>query len=67
MESEQGTARYCVIGAGASGLAVAKNFREQGLAFDVFDRHSDVGGLWGYGRPHSAVYRSTRLISSKPM
>jgi cation diffusion facilitator CzcD-associated flavoprotein CzcO len=56
-----------VIGAGASGLAVAKNFKEQGVDFDVFDRHSDVGGLWGYGRPYSAVYKSTRLISSKPM
>lgn len=56
-----------MIGAGASGLAVAKNFREQGVAFDVFDRHPDVGGLWGYGRPYSAVYQSTRLISSKPM
>ncbi|MGH8557071.1 MAG: flavin-containing monooxygenase [Methylococcales bacterium] len=67
MESENVAARYCVIGAGASGLAVAKNFKEQGVPFDVFDRHPDVGGLWGYGRPHSAVYQSTRLISSKPM
>ncbi|MGR9108696.1 MAG: NAD(P)-binding protein, partial [Gammaproteobacteria bacterium] len=67
MESESVTARYCVIGAGASGLAVAKNFKEQGLDFDVFERHAEVGGLWGYGRPYSAVYQSTRLISSKPM
>lgn len=59
--------RYCVIGAGASGLAMAKNFKEQGVDFEVFDRHSDVGGLWGYGRPYSAVYQSTRLISSRPM
>jgi cation diffusion facilitator CzcD-associated flavoprotein CzcO len=67
VESEKTPSRYCVIGAGASGLAVAKNFNEQGVDFDVFERHSGVGGLWGYGRPHSAVYRSTRLISSKPM
>ena len=59
--------RYCVIGAGAAGLAVAKNFQDSGIEFDVFDRHDDVGGLWGYGRPYSAVYASTRLISSKPM
>ena len=59
--------RYCVIGAGAAGLAVAKNFKAQGIAFDVFDRHEDVGGLWGYGRPYSAVYNSARLISSKTM
>ncbi len=67
MESEKAASRYCVIGTGASGLAVAKNFKEQGVDFDVFERHSGVGGLWGYGRPYSAVYRSTRLISSKPM
>lgn len=59
--------RYCVIGAGAAGLAVAKNFKEHGIAFDVFERHDDVGGLWGYGRPYSAVYNSARLISSKTM
>ncbi|MGH8559843.1 MAG: flavin-containing monooxygenase [Methylococcales bacterium] len=67
MESEKIASRYCVIGAGASGLAVAKNFKEHGVEFDVFERHSDVGGLWGYDRPYSAVYQSTRLISSKPM
>lgn len=67
MGSEHHGGRYCVIGAGASGLAVAKNFREHGIGFDVFERHSEVGGLWGYGRPYSAVYKSTRLISSKPM
>ncbi len=59
--------RYCVVGAGAAGLAVAKNFSEHSIAFDVFDRHDDVGGLWGYGRPYSAVYGSARLISSKTM
>ena len=59
--------RYCVIGAGAAGLAVARNFKQYGIAFDIFDRHDDVGGMWGYGRPYSAVYASTRLISSKSM
>lgn len=67
MGPENYESRYCVVGAGAAGLAVAKNFSAQGLEFDVFDRHADVGGLWGYGRPHSAMYQSARLISSKPM
>ena len=67
MGSENQCARYCVIGAGAAGLAVAKNFREHGIDFEVIERHAEVGGLWGYGRPFSAVYKSTRLISSKPM
>ncbi|MCI0335080.1 MAG: NAD(P)-binding domain-containing protein [Planctomycetes bacterium] len=57
--------RFCVLGAGASGLAVAKNFHEYGIPFDCFEREDDIGGNWYYGKPHSSVYRSTRLISSK--
>ena len=57
--------RYCIIGAGSSGLAVAKNFRQAGIPYDCFDREDDVGGNWLYGTPASSVYRSTHLISSK--
>ncbi len=67
MDNPNGSKRYCIIGAGAAGLAVAKNFQQRGIPFDVFDRHEDVGGLWGFKRPYSAVYESARLISSKPM
>jgi len=34
---------------------------------DVFEREDDLGGLWNFGKPLSAVYRSTHLISSKPL
>jgi hypothetical protein len=44
---------------------VAKNFRACGIAFDCLEREDDVGGNWCFGKPHSSVYRSTRLISSK--
>jgi hypothetical protein len=57
--------RFCILGAGSSGLAVAKNFRQYGIEFECLEREGDVGGNWYYGRPHSSVYRSTRLISSK--
>jgi cation diffusion facilitator CzcD-associated flavoprotein CzcO len=57
--------KFCILGAGSSGLAVAKNFRECGIAFDCLEREDDVGGNWYFGKPHSSVYRSTRLISSK--
>ncbi len=56
---------FCVVGAGSSGLAVAKNLREAGIAFDCFEREDDVGGNWYFGKPCSSVYQSTRLISSK--
>jgi cation diffusion facilitator CzcD-associated flavoprotein CzcO len=59
------TARFCILGAGSSGLAVAKNFRGRGIAFDCLEREDDVGGNWYFGRPNSSIYRSTRLISSK--
>jgi len=57
--------KYCVIGAGSSGLAVAKNFAQYGIEFDCLEREDDVGGIWNYGRPASSVYASTHLVSSK--
>ena len=57
--------RFCVLGAGPSGLAVAKNFLLGGIPFDCLEREDDVGGIWNFGKPHSSVYASTHLISSK--
>src|SRR5215831_1957135 len=59
--------RYCVIGAGSSGITVAKSFKQADIAFDVFEREDGVGGNWYYGKPNSSIYRSTHLISSKPL
>jgi cation diffusion facilitator CzcD-associated flavoprotein CzcO len=58
--------RFCIIGAGACGLAVAKTFAEQGIAFDCFEALGDVGGIWNPESPH-AVYGSTYLNSSKKL
>ena len=57
--------RFCVIGAGSSGLAAAKNLRQLGIAVDVLERQHEIGGNWCYGAPHSRVYASTHTISSK--
>ena len=59
--------RFCVIGAGTSGLAVIKNFAEHGIPVDCLERHHTLGGNWCYGHPASSVYRSTHLISSKKL
>jgi cation diffusion facilitator CzcD-associated flavoprotein CzcO len=56
--------RYCIIGAGASGLAVAKNFVERGIPFDCLEREQDLGGLWNIATPSGVVYESTHLVSS---
>jgi hypothetical protein len=57
--------RYCVIGAGPSGLAAVKNLAQCGIEVDCFEREDDVGGIWYYGRPSSSVCAATHLISSK--
>ena len=56
--------RYCIIGAGASGLAVAKTFVERGIPFDLLEREADLGGLWNINTNSGIVYESTHLISA---
>ena len=57
--------KYCVVGAGAAGLAVAKNFASHHIAFDMLEAEDSVGGIWNYGNPNSNVYESLHLISSR--
>ena len=57
--------KFCILGAGSSGLAAAKNFREAGIPFDCLERQDDIGGNWYFGSPASRVYASTHLVSSK--
>lgn len=59
--------RYALIGAGPAGLAGARCLDKAGLAFDGFEAHSDVGGLWDIANPRSTVYETAHLISSKHM
>ncbi len=67
MSSPQAAQKYCIIGAGASGITAAKNLRQAGIACDVYEREDDVGGNWYFGKPNSSVYKSTHLLSSKPL
>lgn len=57
--------RVAVIGAGPSGLAAARALDRVGLAFDGYEAHTDVGGLWDIDNPRSTVYESAHLISSR--
>jgi cation diffusion facilitator CzcD-associated flavoprotein CzcO len=56
--------RYCIIGAGASGLAIAKIFVQRGIPFDLLEREADIGGLWNIATPSGIVYDSTHLVSA---
>jgi cation diffusion facilitator CzcD-associated flavoprotein CzcO len=58
---------WCVIGAGAAGLATARHLGGAGIPFEVIERERDVGGIWDAALPHSPVYQSAHLISSKPL
>ena len=58
---------WCVIGAGPSGLTAIKNLRAAGIDAECLEREDDVGGNWYFGSAASAVFASTRLISSKSL
>lgn len=58
---------FALIGAGPMGLAMARVLREHGIAFQGFELHSDVGGLWDIHGPRSTMYETAHLISSKTM
>lgn len=59
--------KFALVGAGPMGLAAAKVLSEQGVPFQGFEMHSDVGGLWDIDGPRSTMYDSAHLISSKRM
>jgi amino acid transporter len=59
------TDRYCIVGAGPSGLLAARAFKLQGIPYDQFERHADVGGIWDMTNPGTPMYESAHFISSK--
>jgi cation diffusion facilitator CzcD-associated flavoprotein CzcO len=59
--------RVGLIGAGAAGLAAARHLRRVSVPFEVLEREGDVGGIWDASLPHSPMYESAHLISSKPL
>jgi len=59
------TEQIALIGAGPSGLAGARNLQKEGVPFQGFEAHGDVGGLWDIANPRSTIYHSAHLISSK--
>ena len=54
--------RVCIIGAGAGGLSMARALKRKGVAYDHFERHTDVGGVWDQANPGSPMYDSAHMI-----
>ena len=59
--------RVCVIGAGPSGIAAAKNCLAAGLPVVLYEKNDRVGGNWVFNAKtgHSSVYENTHIISSR--
>ena len=58
---------YVIIGAGPMGLVMARELQRLNIPFQGFELHSGPGGLWDIENPHSTMYESAHLISSKTM
>jgi cation diffusion facilitator CzcD-associated flavoprotein CzcO len=57
--------KTAIIGAGPAGLAAGRALMAHGLPFEIFEKHSDAGGIWDMENPGSPMYRSAHFISSK--
>jgi dimethylaniline monooxygenase (N-oxide forming) len=56
-----------VIGAGSSGIAACQVLNARGIAFDCFEKGSEVGGNWRYENDNelSSAYRSLHINTSR--
>lgn len=59
--------KVAIVGAGPSGLATARSLKQHGIPFQIFEKHSAVGGIWDVSNPGSPMYESAHFISSKTM
>ena len=56
-----------VVGGGPSGLMLARRLARTEASFQVYERQSDVGGIWNIDAPGSPMYESAHFISSRTM
>ena len=54
-----------IIGAGMSGLAVARYLQSQGFSPTIFESHDDLGGQWNRLNPNSGVWPEMRTNTAR--
>ncbi len=61
------TAGVCVVGAGSSGIAACQVLKSRGIAFDCYEKGSQVGGNWRYDNDNgvSSAYASLFINTSR--
>jgi len=59
--------KVCVIGAGSSGITSCQVLNARGIAFDCYEKGSEVGGNWRYENDNelSSAYRSLHINTSR--
>lgn len=63
----QALPRVCLIGAGSSGIAVAKALKDAHIPFVCYETSDRVGGNWVFKNPNgtSSAYRSLHINTSR--
>jgi cation diffusion facilitator CzcD-associated flavoprotein CzcO/amino acid transporter len=56
---------YCLVGAGPSGMIMARSLLKEGVPFDWFERNPGFGGIWEIDHDGSPMYESAHFISSR--
>lgn len=59
--------RVAIVGGGPAGLTQARVLGALGIAYTLFERNADFGGLWNRDDAKSPIYDSAHLISSRSM
>ncbi len=67
LEETSPETRACIVGAGSSGIAAAKELHEQGIPFDCFELGDQVGGNWVFRNVNgvSSSYKSLHINTSR--
>lgn len=67
MQEGERNIQVCIIGAGSSGIAAAKVFKDSGISFHCFEKGSNIGGNWRYNNDNglSSAYQSLHINTNR--